>query len=156
MKKKRKRKKKRRERSSHVEKREREREREENIQVTLKKNLGGHYGNNTMRHFSLMSFPPNLGGKNLCARERKFSSRFSTLPSFPLLPKSGKSTFSFLCFPSLLKSTQLNTVQGLKVYFSKKSHTCLPQVNPIAVSLFLSLFQNSKPVLPPLNRKSNK
>ena len=137
-------------------KKKREREREENIQVTLKKNLGGHYGNNTMRHFSLMSFPPNLGGKNLCARERKFSSRFSTLPSFPLLPKSGKSTFSFLCFPSLLKSTQLNTVQGLKVYFSKKSHTCLPQVNPIAVSLFLSLFQNSKPVLPPLNRKSNK
>ena len=105
----------------------------------MKKNLGGHYGNNTMRHFSLMSFPPNLGGKNLCARERKFSSKFFTLPSFPLLPKSGKSTFSFLCFPSLLKSTQLNTVQGLKVYFSKKSHTCLPQVNPIAVSLFLSL-----------------
>ena len=153
-KKKKKEKKKRRERSSQVEKKERERE--ENIQVTLKKNLGGHYGNNTMRHFSLMSFPPNLGGKNLCARERKFSSKFFTLPSFPLLPKSGKSTFSFLCFSSLLKSTQLNTVQGLKVYFSKKSHTCLPQVNPIAVSLFLSLFQNSKPVLPPLNRKSNK
>ena len=122
----------------------------------MKKKLGGHYGNNTMRHFSLMNFPPNLRGKNLCARERKFSSKFFTLPSFLLLPKSGKSTFSFLCFPSLLKSTQLNTVQGLKVYFSKKSHTCLPQVNPIAVSLFLSLFQNSKPVLPPLNRKSNK
>ena len=37
----------------------------------------GHYGKSAMRKFSLMAFPPDLGGKNLWARERKFS------PGFP-------------------------------------------------------------------------
>ena len=44
-------------RFGHVEKKKKRRE--EKVQVMLnKKILGGHYGNNAMRHFSLMSFPP--------------------------------------------------------------------------------------------------
>ena len=47
-----------------------------------------------MSHFSLMSFPPNLRGKNLWPRERKFSLGFSTLPIFFLFPNSGKHCYT--------------------------------------------------------------
>ena len=45
-------------------------------------------------HFSPHNFPPDLGGWDLWAQERKFSPRFSILNIFLLLPNSGKH-----CFP---------------------------------------------------------
>ena len=73
----------------------------------------GHYGKSAKRAFSLQAFPPDLGGKNLWARERKFSPGFSFLSIYSRLPNSGKqfsTLFSSLCFPSFLNSPQPNIV----------------------------------------------
>ena len=53
-------------------------------------NSRGHYGQSLLHQFSTQAFPPNLGRRNLWARERKFFPRFSTLPIFLSFPNSGK------------------------------------------------------------------
>ena len=40
--------------------------------------MGGHYGKTALRQFSLIAFPPDLGGKKLWAQGENF------LPGFPL------------------------------------------------------------------------
>ena len=57
-------------------------------------NSRGHYGQSLLHQFSTQAFPPNLGRRNLWARERKFFPRFSTLPIFLSFPNSGKHCFS--------------------------------------------------------------
>ena len=60
-------------------------------------NSRGHYGQSLLHQFSTQAFPPNLGRRNLWARERKFFPRFSTLPIFLSFPNSGK-PLSFLLY----------------------------------------------------------
>ena len=55
--------------------------------------MDGYYGKITMREFSLIDFPPDLGGKFLWAREIKVSPGFSTPLIFSPLPNSGKLSF---------------------------------------------------------------
>ena len=64
-----------------------------------------YYGKTTLRQFSPLAFPPNLGGKNLWARERNFSPGFSTPPVFLSLPNKEKRIFlpqfpSYIFHPS--------------------------------------------------------
>ena len=63
--------------------------------------MGGHYGKTALRQFSLIVFSPDLGGKNLWAREGKFSPGFSTPLIFFPFPNRGKFSFP-LHFPSYI------------------------------------------------------
>ena len=67
--------------------------------------VGGHYNKTALRQFSPLAFPPDLGGKNLWARERNFSPGFSTPSIFHPMPNKRKPTFpphfpSYIFHPS--------------------------------------------------------
>ena len=86
-----KKKKKKRECLGHVKKKER------SGHVEKKKNLGGHYGKTALRQFSLIAFPPDLGGKKFVSQ----TPWFSTPPVFFLFLNRRKLSFP-LYFPSYI------------------------------------------------------
>ena len=77
--------------------------------------MDGYYGKITMREFSLIDFPLDLGGKFLWARERKVSPGFSTPLIFSPLPNSGKLSFPPY-FPSYVFGWNGGKVGGWKTF----------------------------------------
>ena len=77
----------------------------------------GHFCKSAMRQFSLLAFPPDLGGKNLWARKKKFSPGFPPLLFFFYSQIEENSVFYhiFLLIFSILPKFHPNK-HSVKVY----------------------------------------
>ena len=80
----------------------------------------GHFCKGVMRQFSLLAFPPDLRGKNLWGRERKFSPDFSPL-LFSFYSQIEKNSFFYPIFLLIF---------FILPKFHPTKHSVLPQFHP--------------------------